>query len=124
MSSSRNFRIKSLTANSANFADPNLLSHTLRQSVTNSNKRIGGTDAQLNRAEMKEITPRMFTDGSGVTKVDQVVTVAFSGYSDDESVAALIGSWNRMKVNVDAAIADRMLQGFTSQEGFVAEIGT
>lgn len=116
------FRLQSLTANSAIFANPLSLSHTLRQSVTNTKKRIGASDELLNRAEMKEVVPRVFTDGTSNTRIDQIVGVNFSGYTNEASVADLKAAWDRLKTNVDLAIADGMLLGFRSENvQFVAD---
>lgn len=117
------FRLQSLTANSATFADPSALNHTLKQSVTNTPKKIGASTESLNRVEMKEIVPRVFTDGTANVTIDQVVGVTFSGYTSTDSVKDLSNAWERMKKNVDLAIADGALIGFRS-EGvkFIAEI--
>lgn len=120
----KSFRLLSLTANSATFANPDLLSHTLRQTASAKAKRVGATDTFLVRSEMKEIIPHAFTDGSGNTRVNQTVTVSFSGYSDEPCTKALLQAWERIKLNVDAALADRMLQGFTTdgKTSFVSAI--
>lgn len=117
------FRLQSLTANSASFADPLALNHTLKQSVNNTPKKIGASSESLNRVEMKEIVPRIFTDGTANVTIDQVVGVTFSGYTTTESVADLKAAWERMKLNVDLALADGALLGFRS-EGvpFIADI--
>ena len=109
------FRLQGLTAQSATFADPSALNHTLRQHVTNTPKKVGMSNEFLNRAELKEIVPRVFTDGTANVTVDQVVTVSFSGYTAATSVADLSAAWERMKLNVDLAIADGMLLGFRSE---------
>lgn len=111
-----NFRLQGLTAQSATFADPDNLKHELHQSVNNTKKTIGSTDMFLNRAHMKEIIPLQIVDGSTSKRVDQVVTVSFSGYSDEEALTAISTAWVRMKANVDAAIADGMLKGFRSDK--------
>lgn len=109
------FRLQSLTAQSATFADPLALNHTLRQHVANTPKKVGMSNEFLNRAELKEIVPRIFTDGTASVTVDQVVTVSFSGYTAATSVADLSAAWARMKLNVDLAISDGMLLGFRSE---------
>lgn len=117
------FRLQGLTANSATFADPSALNHTLKQSVNNTPKKVGASSEFLNRVEMKEIVPRTFTDGTANVTVDQVVGVTFSGYTTNNSVADLQAAWGRMKQNVDLAIADGALIGFRSESvSFIAEI--
>ena len=44
-----------------------------------------------------------------------MVTVSFSGYTAATSVADLSAAWERMKLNVDLAIADGVLLGFRSE---------
>lgn len=120
---SKNFRLQSLTANSAFFADPDLLSHTLTEKVSNTAKKVGASSEFLNRFEMKEVIPRIFTDGTSSTKVDQIVGVNFSGYTTEGSLSDLTAAWGRMKINVDKAIADGALKGFRSDKvEFVALI--
>lgn len=74
-----NYRLQSLNAKSAIFADPNHLSHTLRQNVNVSDKKIGQTDVQLNRCGMKEIIPLQIVDGTSSKTVNQTIAVDFSG---------------------------------------------
>lgn len=111
-----NFRLLSLTGKSAQFADPTNLQHQFVENVTVKPKLLGATDTFINRTECKEIIPRTYVDGSGNTLVNQIVSVNFSGYTDNGSIADLSAAWTRMKTNVDALIADGMLKGFVSKD--------
>lgn len=118
-----NFRLQGLNAQSVNFADPLNLQHILNQKVRTNPKKVGQTDDFLNRVEMKEINPRIVTDGTATTRIDQVVTVEFSGYTSGTATDELIASWTRMKTNVDLAIANGVLKGFKSDNvAFIAGV--
>lgn len=109
----KKFRFISLTANSAILAAEDNLKHECRLSTKVADRRVGQTDTSLVRFDLSEVIPRAIVDGTGSKTVLENVRVGFTRYDDGTNTTAdFIAAWERVKGNVDIAIANGSLNGF------------
>lgn len=109
----KKFRFISLTANSAILAAEDNLKHECRLSTKVADRRVGQTDTSLIRFDLSEVIPRNVVDGTGSKTVLENIRVGFTRYDDGTSTtAAFVADWERVKTNVDLAIANGSLNGF------------
>lgn len=109
----KKFRFISLTANSAILAAEDNLKHECRLSTKVADRRVGQTDTSLIRFDLSEVIPRTIVDGTGSKTILENVRVGFTRYDNGTNTTAdFIAAWERIKGNVDLAIANGSLNGF------------
>lgn len=114
-----NFRLKFDDSRSLNFANPSKIAHTLRVVHDVGAKQVKSVSAVNNRLDFISSDTAPLTEGDKT--VDEVIAVRVSLSGSTANKAAVLESWNRLKANVDAAIADGALSGFLPRDAvFVA----